>query len=82
MEKYQCCTNMFAYLSFIPGIENRVYLRKKLDLINVLKKNQFSKQFIAQLTETIDSCTASIPKFRKIEGKISLNSMITFSYEF
>jgi hypothetical protein len=67
-------------MSKIPGVENRVTLKKKMDLIASNKKNAIDKNTIMQIVENVSYCTTAIPKFRKVEAKMSLNSMANMAY--
>lgn len=63
-------------MSIIPGIDNRILLRKKLEFMATLKKTIIPKQLSIQIAEVLDSCCRHIPKFRKLDVRMSLNSIV------
>jgi len=46
MEKYKCCTEVYSLLNVIEDIDNKLYIRKKIDQINTLKKSFLPKEII------------------------------------
>jgi hypothetical protein len=82
MERYQCCTLSHRYMNCIPGIENKVYLSRKIEMLSNMRKNYFGKEFVEMLLEMVEVCTNGVPKFRRMDAKPNYNSMVRTAYDF